>query len=106
METPASNVAESIKITHHGQIAEMSLPRGWVEGSPYAFDGGLGTRSFRETHPPEDPDASLCFFYRGLPIAEDVGKSFKEILEKPPHVLPQPELKLVSEVLRDKSRPQ
>jgi hypothetical protein len=87
------------KITDHGQIKSMSLPPGWVEGTPTL--GGIGTRSFREVHPVVDPDATLCFFYRGLPVNEALGKTFRNILDMPPHELTQKEMSSISEILRD-----
>lgn len=92
------------EMRNHGQIAEMTLPTGWEEAPPYRFTGGIGTRSFRNIHPPEAPNAILGFYYRGLPINEEAGKSFHDILQRPPHVLTQEEFKSLSEVLRDKAQ--
>lgn len=92
------------EVRNHGQIAEMTLPKGWEEGPPYRFAGGIGTRSFREIHPPEAPKAMLCFYYRGLPINPEAGKNFHDILAKPGHVLTQDELNSLGEVLRDKAK--
>ncbi len=94
------------EVKNHGQIAEMTLPKGWVGGAPYKFSGGIGTRSFREVHPADAPNAMLCFYYRGLPISADGGKAFHDLLQKPPHALTEDELKSLSEVLRDKARPE
>jgi len=90
------------EIRDHGQIAQMELPEGWVEGPPHTFS--VGTRSFRELHPVEAPRFTLCFYYRGLLIPEAAGKAFHELLEKPAHVLSRAELQSVGEVLRDKAR--
>jgi len=93
----------AMTIINHGQIEKMPLPQGWEEGQPNS--GGIGTRSFREIHPPADPDAKLCFYYRGLPASDGAGKNFKEILDKPPHILTKNEIISISEILRGKDDP-
>jgi hypothetical protein len=90
-------------ITNHGQIAKMTLPAGWEEGP--STSGGIGTRSFREVHPIADPDAKLCFYYRGLPTSAEAGKSFRTVLDKPPHILTRAEIGSLNEVLRGKNDP-
>ena len=77
-------------IINHGQIGKMPFPQGWEEGPPTS--GDIGTRSFREVHPHNDPQAKLCFYYRGLPASDGAGKNFKEILDKPPHILTKNEI--------------
>ncbi len=94
-----------VQIRDHGQIKDMTLPKDWVEGGPYKIDGP-GTRSFREFHPTENPEALIGFFYRGLKIGEAGGKNFHDILDKPPHSLSQAELTSLSDVLRDKGKPE
>ncbi len=86
----------------HGQIADMTLPRNWVEGPKRQFAGGIGTRGLREIYPLEAPRVRLCFYYRGLPISKEAGKRFLEILQKPPHVIGQDAWKSLGVVLRDK----
>jgi hypothetical protein len=87
-------------ITDRGQIKSMTLPSGWEEGP--STSGGIGSRSFREVHPAEFPDAKLCFYYRGLPTSEKSGDAFKAILDKPPHILSGAEISSLDEVLRGK----
>lgn len=87
----------------YGQISQMQIPADWVEGGPYEFRGGMGTRSFREMHPRADSGAKLCFFYRGLPVKEHSAAAFREVLSKPAHVLVPSEIKVLGEVMRDKS---
>lgn len=93
-------------IANHGQIKEIVLPSGWVEGAPYNFRGGIGTRSFKEVHPIEAPQAMLSFFYRGLPVKEENARVFHALLEKKPHTLTEKEVQSLGEVLRDKLKPE
>jgi hypothetical protein len=87
-----------------GQIEKMTLPQGWEEGKPTS--GGIGTRSFREVHPAEFPDAKLCFYYRGLPASDDAGKAFKNVLDQPAHILSKAEIDSLGEILRGKNDPE
>jgi hypothetical protein len=83
----------------------MQLPDGWEEGpgNPYQ---GIGNRWLVEYHPPEAVEARLCFFYRGLPIADIAGARFVEIVgEKPTHTLSVGELQLLREVLQERGDP-
>jgi hypothetical protein len=97
MKGPQGEVAT---IENHGQIKKITLPAGWVEGP--ATKGGIGTRSFREWHPVSDPDAKLCFYYRGLPTSAAAGKKFREVLDKPPHILTKAEITSLGETMRGK----
>ncbi|HEY9715418.1 MAG TPA: hypothetical protein V6C72_18235 [Chroococcales cyanobacterium] len=94
---------KTVQMKDHGQIKEMALPKGWVDGIESA--GQQGTESFKEVHPKDAPDATLCFYYRGLPMTECSADTFKSILDKPPHVLSTSEIKSLSEVLRGKDNP-
>jgi hypothetical protein len=100
-----TKTSDKPELHDQGQINKMDLPPGWVAGEPYHNVGGIGTRSFKEYHPPESPDSSLCFYYRGLPMDAQSGKNFHDILQKPPHTLSQEELASLGEVLRDKKDP-
>ncbi len=88
-------------IFDHGQIETIELPDGWVE-SDEDFYSTVGTRSLRVFHPPDTPDAVLCFYYRGLPINAQSGRDFSTVLRRPAHELNLQELALISEVLSDK----
>jgi hypothetical protein len=90
-------------VTDRGQIQRMSLPAGWEDGP--SISGGIGTRSFKEVHPAEFPDAKLCFYYRGLPASDEAGKKFREILDQPAHVLNRTEVDTIGEILRGKDDP-
>ncbi len=97
---------QGIALENHGQIVRMEFPAGWVEGPKHTFQGGIGTRSFREFHPTEAPNAMMCFYYRGLPTNEAVGNVFHSILEQDPHLLSPEEYASIQEILRDKHNPE
>lgn len=94
-----------MEVINHGQIERMSIPDGWVEGPPATFQG-IGTRSLREFHPLEAPEAQLCLFYRGLPVNEQAGQSLVSLLNKPDHELSGEELSSLREILRERSDPE
>jgi hypothetical protein len=95
--------AQMSTIENHGQIAKITLPSGWEEGP--STSGGVGTRSFREIHPVADPDAMLCFYYRGLPTSDQAGKNFRAVLDKSPHILTRAEISSIGETMRGKDDP-
>jgi len=89
------------RLTNHGQIASMDMPAGWAEGPAKTYTGA-GTRSFREFHSPDIPDAKICLYYRGLPVQPNSAQTFREVLAKPPHTLDESEISALKEVLRDR----
>jgi len=91
-----------MEITNHGQIEKITIPAGWVEGPPTEFQG-IGTRSLREFHPPDAPNAQLCLFYRGLPVSADAGDAFRSILAEPDHQLTPEEIESLREILRERA---
>jgi len=93
-----------MNIINHGQIENIAIPAGWVEGPVTEFQG-IGTRSLREFHPPEAPNAQLCLFYRGLPVSADSGELFREILSEPDHQLSSDEVYSLGEILRERADP-
>jgi hypothetical protein len=93
------------EVRNRGQIAEMTLPRGWVEALPVQFAGGVGMKSRRVIHPPEAPRVRLVFFYRGLPMSQKAGKSFFDVLQGPPHDLTEQEWDSLAVLLRDREDP-
>jgi len=93
------------EVHDHGQIGTMTLPEGWVEAPPREFMGGIGTRALREFYPPEQPEARLYLYYRGLPVSTTAGARFHKLLQAPPHNLTENELQLLSEALEDKANP-
>lgn len=97
---------KTTRIIWHGQIATMTFPPGWIEGPPHEFRGGVGTKSFREVHPVDAPNASMCFYFRGLPASEAAGQSFQAVLAQPAHVLTADEINSLDEILRGKGSAQ
>src|SRR5215470_2690154 len=77
--------ADSIELVNHGQVKHMVLPPKWEEGT--AEYGTVGNSSFRQFHPPGDPDVRLCFYFRGRRMGDDAAQQFRAILDKPPHAL-------------------
>lgn len=93
------------EVRNRGQIAEMTLPTGWVEDPPVQFSGGVGMKSRRVIHPPEAPRVRLVFFYRGLPMSQKAGKRFFDVLQGPPHDLTEQEWDSLAVLLRDREDP-
>jgi hypothetical protein len=87
-----------------GQVHEMKIPSGWMEGQSVKPVGGSSL--FREFHPSEDPEVKLCFFYRGRRVSDQSAKAFHSALEQPAHTLKANELESLREVLREKGNPQ
>jgi hypothetical protein len=102
-QAETSDILAIPEVRNHGQIAQMILPGGWVEATPYKFSGGIGTRSLREIHPPEAPEARLCFYYRGLPMSAEAGKNFRAVLDLPLHQLNEEEWVSLTILLEDKA---
>ena len=91
--------SQATQIEDHGQISTMSFAPKWSKGELGTFDG-QGGKSWLEVSAEADPRASVCFYYRGLRESESVGKNFRIILDRPPHMLMPVEIKS----LRDHSK--
>src|SRR5262249_34497183 len=104
--TAAEDLIASPEVRNRGQIAEMTLPERWGGAPPGQFSGGIGMKSRRVIHPPEAPRVRLCFFYRGLPMSEDAGKHFFNVLQGPPHSVEGEEWDSLSVLLRDRGDPE
>jgi len=89
-------------IVDDGQIDSMIFPVGWVAGEP-AENPGIGSRWFREVYREDSPETSICFFYRGLPVADGPAAAFKGVLARPPHALSDDELQSLSRILEHKT---
>jgi hypothetical protein len=76
-------------VQDQGVIKNMSIPEGWVEGASESFSD---TSELRFFHPPDNLDAKLCFFYRGLPIETESGQRFVQVLSAAPHKLTPEEI--------------
>jgi hypothetical protein len=83
----------------------MFFALGWCKGEQAAFDG-RGGKSWLEVSAEAEPRASVCFYYRGRRESEGVGKNFRNILDRAPHMLMPVEINSLSEVLRGKDDPQ
>ncbi|HEY9871099.1 MAG TPA: hypothetical protein V6D08_18175 [Candidatus Obscuribacterales bacterium] len=94
-----------VRLVNHGQIASMDMPPGWIETAAKQYTGA-GAQSFRKFHPPDRPDAKLCFFYRGAPVSASSARALREVLAKPAHDLDPSEFSSLAEVLRDRSDPE
>jgi hypothetical protein len=94
----ASGAAPSLSI---GQVKQLTIPAGWVEGPQKKSSGGSG--HFREFHPPDSPEVKLCFYYRGRRLSVRDGAAFNAVLAAQPHVLSSDEAKSIARVLRDRS---
>lgn len=92
-------------IAGHGQIAQMTLPGGWVEKPQGEQLGLTGVQSLREFHPPTDANAKLCLFFRGEPVDFYAGEQFATVLKCPVHELNNKEWQLLFDILGPTSDP-
>jgi len=89
-------------IVDDGQVDSMVFPLGWVAGEP-AENPGIGSRWFREVYREDSPETSICFFYRGLPVADGPAEAFRSVLSRPAHSLSEDELKSLTRILEHKT---
>lgn len=90
-------------VSLQGQVARMNLPVGWAEGKTKA---GPGARLVREFYPLQNPEANICFYYRGMPVSEGAALIFRALLAEPPHELVEDEFESLQEVLGNISSPE
>lgn len=81
----------------------MELPESWVEKPAEPMLTTLGTRSLREFHGPDQPEACLCFYYRGLPLTNEPAAIFRGTLRQPAHSLSSEETESLREVLKERA---
>jgi hypothetical protein len=93
---------QATKILDFGMIASMDLPDGWIEGLERRPQG-VSNECFFEFHSPEQPRASLCFHYNGLPVSAFSANAFASILAEDPHTVPHGEVSALHDILRDKA---
>src|SRR5215470_15272320 len=91
-------------VLSRGQVREMRLPPGWFRGETKEREEEK-PYSYEMFHPGTKNDVMLWFFYRGQKASDSAAESFREVLDKPPHVLTPAEIKSLAEVIRDKSDP-
>jgi hypothetical protein len=94
-----------MELVNQGQIETISMPDGWLEAPREYNYLGIGTRSVREFHAPEEPQAKITFFYRGLPVRSETAAALRLILAKEPHVLARSEIPALKEILRERADP-
>jgi hypothetical protein len=87
-----------LSLSNHGQIERMTLPEGWVE-SEAQTRSEADLSQLRKFHAPGNEDVQICFHYRGLPVTERSGESFRKLLEMPRHQLMPKEMWDIQEVL-------
>jgi len=94
-----------VEIRNKGQIADMTFPKNWKEGTTEPYTG-IGHRSYNEVQLAGDKDVAVSFFYRGFPLRDDKqAQAFHDTLGKSPHTLSSAELQSMKEVLGDKANP-
>ncbi|HEY9867590.1 MAG TPA: hypothetical protein V6D08_00160 [Candidatus Obscuribacterales bacterium] len=94
-----------MRLRNHGQVAVIDLPEGWVEKPAETMRTTIGTRSLREFHQPDEPEACICFYYRGLPLTTVGAAAFRTTLHQPEHLLSAKEIESLSEVLKERVDP-
>jgi len=97
-----SHPKSGTRIENQGQIDSIDFPEGWVAGKPQP-NPGIGARSYREVFRKDNPDTSVSFFYRGLPINDQSAHNFRDVLSKPPHALSEQEKESLKDVLSTKT---
>ncbi|MGD9681896.1 MAG: hypothetical protein AB7W16_11995 [Candidatus Obscuribacterales bacterium] len=85
-----------------GQIQSIKLPDGWKEKSACPAPDKLSCLT--EFNPPDNPEARLEFFYRGVRVPEAPASAFNSILAKPDHTLDRDEFQSLGEILRGKEK--
>ncbi len=81
-----------------GQIETNELPAGWSRTSAIAE----GIASLAVFTPSDEPNVQLAFYYRGMPISQQFGEAFKNVLEKNQGVLLPRDLESISYILNDR----
>lgn len=81
-----------------GQIESIDLPAKWSRTNVTAE----GIASLAVFTPSDEPNAQLAFYYRGMPISQQFGEAFKNVLEKNPGVLLPRDMDSISYILNDR----
>lgn len=85
-----------------GQIQSIKLPNGWKEKDSCPAPDKLSCLT--EFNPPDNPEARLEFFYRGVRVPDAPAGAFNSILAKPDHALDRDEFQSLGEILRGKEK--
>lgn len=86
-----------------GQIHQIGLPAGWVEGE--SSSGVLGNSDYRQFHHPDNPDVQIAFSFRGHKTSPTAAEVFKRTLNSSPHNLSKEEITDLSETIARISDP-
>src|SRR5690349_1605136 len=93
-----------MEIENHGAIGSMLLPPEWFAGEwkrgPFACESDR--KFFSATH----PEATLSMYYRGLPVSEDSGAVFTQLLAKGNRIWLRSELAKVEEIANWQTKPE
>jgi len=85
-----------------GQIQSIKVPDGWTEKNVCPAPDRLSCLT--EFNPPDNPEARLEFFYRGVRVPDAPARAFNSILAKPDHALDRDEFQSLGEILRGKEK--
>lgn len=89
-------------ISNLGAVDKMSLPAGWTPGEEKTGIAGQG--SSRQFLAPGAKDVELTVFERGRRYSSNAA-AFRDLLDKPAHVLSPKELESISTILGNYSDP-
>lgn len=92
------------EVLDRGEVRRMVLPKGWILGE-VRDKGEEKQYSYATFHPREAANVLLWYFYRGYKMNEREASEFKQVLDKPAHMLTAPETRSVAQIIRDKSDP-
>lgn len=98
----AATKAPTTEATNIGQVKQIEIPGGWEAGPDYNKRQHAAT--YQEYHPAGAPECQLGFYYRGRRTSDAAGKTFHDLLDKPPHALTDAEFRSLEEIVRDKAK--
>jgi hypothetical protein len=90
-------------VTDIGRVDSMTMPDHFEVGKKVS--GTYANNSFQEYHLKNNNDVKIYFEYRGRPMSEGPSRNFRELLDKPPHILDSAEQAKVRDVFGAKSNP-
>jgi hypothetical protein len=91
-------------VTDVGQVRSLTLPATWQQGRIVKPLAGAG--AYRQYHRTDAPESVIVMYYRGRRTALNAGKRFRNVLDKPPHVLTHTEARALGEIIRDRASAQ
>lgn len=90
---------KGLSIEDIGQVKQLNLPSNWA---PAETATSSGTDTFKSYADKENPDAKLCFYYRGERLDRQSAERFNSLLKQPEHALSRSELQALSQVTRSR----